>query len=93
MYNISKSVLKTIAAHATAVGAKGSGKVNLITPVAEVFSVDQMGGLKELLAKTYKIPAKRMGADFDKLVTFKDVISFVAKFGKGFNFYSSNTSL
>jgi hypothetical protein len=93
MYQLSKTLLKNVAAYATKIGAKGSGKVNMVTPIADVFSGDQMGGLKELMTLTYNIPQKRINKEFDKLSTFRDLIMYVGKYGKGFNFYSKNSSL
>ncbi|MCC7030895.1 MAG: hypothetical protein IT257_11365 [Chitinophagaceae bacterium] len=93
MYQLSKAVLKNVAAYAVKIGAKGSGKVNMVTPIADVFSSEQIGGLKELMTLSYNISPKKMNGGFDKLLNFRDLIMFVGKYGKGFNFYSKNSSL
>ncbi len=93
MYHLSKSVIKNLSSFASKSGAN-SGKINLLTSLSSVFSTsEQTSGLKDMLALNYKIPQKKIDSGFGKLLTVKDLINFVAKNGRGFNFYSTNSSL
>ena len=94
MYQLSKSVIKNLNTYAGKCGAKSMGKLNLLSTLSSVFTTaEQIGGLKDLLTLTYRITPKKVNAGFDKLSTVKDLIGFIAKNGKGFNFYSTNSSL
>lgn len=93
MYHLSKSVIKNLSSFASKSGAN-SGKINLLTSLSSVFSTsEQIGGLKDVLVLNYRIPQKKIDSGFGKLLTVKDLINFVAKNGRGFNFYSTNSSL
>jgi hypothetical protein len=48
-----------------------------------------LSGLKDLLVSTYKIAPKKADAQFGNLQNVRDLIGFVAKNGKNFNFYNS----
>ena len=94
MYQLSKAVIKNLGNYAVKSGSKHTGKIQLLSTISSIFSTDdQIAGLKDLLTLSYKISPQKINKDFSKLVTIKDLISFVEKNGKGFNFYSRNTSL
>lgn len=93
MYQVSKSVVKNICKFAEK-NKISTGKIGLLTSLSSIFSTaDQIGGVKDLVSLVYNIPAKKVNNEFAKLSTIKDLISFIAKNGKGFNFYKWNTSL
>ncbi len=94
MYQLSKAVIKNLGAYAVRSGVKNIGKINLLSNLSSIFTTsDQVAGLKDLMTLSYKISPKKVNADFGKLTNVKDLIGFIAKNGRGFNFYSSNTSL
>jgi hypothetical protein len=71
-------------------GLKGSVKnMNLTTPLATILKTpDQITKFKTILNTIYMVPTKKMDAQWGNLGTVKDLVSFVAKNGKKFNFYS-----
>ncbi|MBK7690449.1 MAG: hypothetical protein IPK62_10570 [Bacteroidetes bacterium] len=94
MYQLSKAVVKNLGSYAMKAGVKNIGKINLLSNLSSIFTTsDQVAGLKDLLTLSYKISPKKVNADFGKLTNVKDLIGFIAKNGRGFNFYSSNSSL
>jgi hypothetical protein len=91
MYQLSKSVMKTLGNYMLEKGIKSTvGKINLMSPLSGLFSnSSDLSGLKDLLVSTYKIAPKKADAQFGNLQNVRDLIGFVAKNGKNFNFYNS----
>jgi hypothetical protein len=91
MYQLSKSVMKTMGKYMLEKGIKSTvGKINLMSPLSGLFSnSSDLSGLKDLLVSTYKIAPKKADAQFGNLQNVRDLIGFVAKNGKNFNFYNS----
>lgn len=93
MYQVSKSVVKNLSKYSEKAGIK-SDKINLLTSLSSIYSSsEQIGGLKDMLTLAYNIPAQTINSNFGNLSTVKDLIGFVAKNGKGFNFYKWNSAL
>ena len=91
MYQLSKSVMKTMGKYMLEKGIKSTvGKINLMSPHSGLFSnSSDLSGLKDLLVSTYKIAPKKADAQFGNLQNVRDLIGFVAKNGQNFNFYNS----
>ncbi len=88
LFNVSKSVISNLKNYAKLNGLNVSN-LTLLTPISSIFSTEnQLAGLKEMIMKTYHIPTMKMNKGFASIGTIKDLISFVAINGRGFNFYS-----
>ncbi len=90
LYNLSKGMLKDLKNNLIENGLKGSIKnMNLTTPLATILKTpDQITKFKTMLNTIYMVPTKKMDAQWGNLGSVKDLVSFVAKNGKKFNFYS-----
>ncbi len=90
LYNLCKGLLKDLKNNLIENGLKGSvKKMNLLTPLSEILKTpDQVSKFKTTLNTNYLVPTKKMDTQWGKLGTVKDLVSFVAKNGKKFHFYS-----
>lgn len=92
--DVAKSVMKNISAYTQKMGIATPGKLSLITPLSSIFtSTDQINGLKDLIATKYMINPKKINTDFSKMGTIRDLVQYVARNGKGFQFYKTTGSL
>lgn len=91
-YQLSKSVLKNIGSFLVEKELKSTvGKLNLTTPLSSILTTtDNTAAFKSMLGNSYKISSRKLNsANFDQLGNIKNLISFVAKNGSHFNFYTS----
>lgn len=93
MYQLSKSLLKNTKNFMADNDIKmSSGKLNLLTPLASLFSQgDQINTYKQMLREEYQVPSKKLDLGFSKLRTVKDLVVFVAKNGRSFDLYKSSS--
>lgn len=92
--DVAKSVMKNIGAYTKKMGITTPGKLNLITPLSSIFTTaDHINGLKDLIATKYMISPKKLNTDFGKMGTIRDLVHYVARNGKGFQFYKTTGSL
>ncbi|MBL7765958.1 MAG: hypothetical protein JNJ58_07700 [Chitinophagaceae bacterium] len=93
MYQLSKSILKNTKNFMADNDIKMSGgKLNLLTPLASVFTQgDQINTYKQMLREEYQVPVKKLDLGFSKLRTMKDLIMFIAKNGRSFDLYKSSS--
>lgn len=92
--DVAKSVMKNIGTYIQKMGIATPGKLSLITPLSSIFTTtEQINGLKDLVATKYMISPKKLNTDFSKMGTIRDLVQYVARNGKGFQFYKSTGSL
>lgn len=91
MYNLSKSILKNTVHYLIQQKIQHTiGKINLLTPLSSIITnPGQVDGYKNMLNAAYNIPTDKLTKSYNTLSNVRDLISFVAKNGRSFNFYKN----
>lgn len=90
MFQVSKSVISSLKSYAKTNGISVN-EVTLLSPLSTIFTnPEQLGAFKRDIFKNYKVVSnyKTMN-EYREVKTVKELINFISKNGRGFNFYSS----
>lgn len=90
--NVAKSVIKNITNSLVQNGIKNvAGKLGLSSNLSSILSTAQaVSGFKNMLSNNYGIASTLIDQKYSKMMSIKDVVSFVAKnANKGISFYKN----